>query len=779
MDAAPKGFDLPPDLAIRRLAHVAAAVKIDPTWEEAACQLVRASVYDLTSIPCYGLGILEASRYLRRFQSDRQRRTAVADNAFFWAGSRFVYMKGHEKVELTADDRLTLDALKEIIDTFTAGEPEDLPGIAMPMAMHLVYRGMVLTGVDKQQRRRWMADTIRLGGRDASLVSHSPRVHDQVVLETKAYFRMHAARLLVEEDDPQAARPYVEELISLMTTSTSTLQNGDYILEQARICVERIKDADLTAKLQAAVGRLGLVFPLTIRWPEFTAWKRLPNGGLPRVNVQTIAYDKRVAARPLVQCADRMYCIVPGGGPKGVSGVGFVPLDSQGKPAGKIQILSAQPARWPRGILSTVASKGTMYLATTDGVLEYDPAKGAWRCFGPDQGLPDWAVETLVPLEDGSIFCNGGNRPKQGFFCQINPSTSEIKLLRRFEEKSRPRFAQEGLKLAWQANGRIMGFIGDDGLVTIPALGAGEPAWRKWPGPQSPCSYFGSPAYGLAVVSGRRFVLCQDALREIDDDGKILRIWTKELCQRLVAGPDDLPQHEVVLLSDVPDPLYGRCGRAMAQDSSHLFIPDDFILCYEPATDTWYGPLETEPWTAPLRAVSGDCGIWFSSDMGLIYLSTADFIATARSAGRAATTEQLRQMRDEQLASLGPLEQAKGATSMRQWEKARQFCAAALEKDPASPEAMLLMGLVHESYGLNQPDKAIEYYGRLAAIKDNPPAALAGLMHQYRLHIEAKRYADALRVGKLIEQRYPRNTLGETLGEHNRWLEKRGKGSAK
>jgi tetratricopeptide (TPR) repeat protein len=316
-----------------------------------------------------------------------------------------------------------------------------------------------------------------------------------------------------------------------------------------------------------------------------------------------------------------------------------------------------------------------------------------------------------------------------------------------------------------------MGFVGDDRLLTIPALGAGEPASRKWPGPQSPCSYSASSVFNMVVVSGRRFLLCRDALREIDDDGKVLRTWAMELRQRPSAGPDDLPQHEILLLNDVPDPMYCR-SRGLAQDSSHLFFVDSFILCYETATDTWYGPLETEPWTSADRAVSGDCGIWFSSNMGLIYLSTADFIATARSAGRAATGQQFRQMRDEQLASLGPLEQAKGAASMRQWEKARGLCANALEKDPASAEAILLMGLLHESCCLNQPDKALEYYARLAAVENNPPAAFTGLVHQYRMNIEAKRYAEALRVGKLIERDYPRNSMGETLGEHNRWLEK-------
>jgi hypothetical protein len=51
-------------------------------------------------------------------------------------------------------------------------------------------------------------------------------------------------------------------------------------------------------------------------------------------------------------------------------------------------------------------------------------------------------------------------------------------------------------------------------------------------------------------------------------------------------------------------------------------------------------------------------------------------------------------------------------------------------------------------------------------------AAPAGLVHQYRMNIEAKRYAEALRIGRLIEQRHPNNAMGDRHGQYNRWLEK-------
>ena len=161
------------------------------------------------------------------------------------------------------------------------------------------------------------------------------------------------------------------------------------------------------------------------------------------------------------------------------------------------------------------------------------------------------------------------------------------------------------------------------------------------------------------------------------------------------------------------------------------------------------------------------------------HLSDAPQNVTYTRMPTSVTSEQFRQKRDEYFASRGPLEQAKAAAAMKQWQTARDLAAAALDKDPKCPEALLMMGLLHESCCLNEPDKAIECYGRLAAIKDNPPAAFAGLVHQYRLQIEAKRYAEALRVGTLIEQKYPRNSSSEVIGRYNRWLEKRGKGSAK
>jgi len=205
-----------------------------------------------------------------------------------------------------------------------------------------------------------------------------------------------------------------------------------------------------------------------------------------------------------------------------------------------------------------------------------------------------------------------------------------------------------------------------------------------------------------------------------------------------------------------------------------LFFLDGRILCYEPPTDTWYGPLGTEPWTG--SEPQGGGGIWISSGPGLVYVNTVDFIAAARTAGRALTSEQFRQKRDEYFASREPLEQAKAAAAMKQWQTARDLAAAALDKDPKCPEALLILGLLHESCCLNEPEKALGYYARLAKIDSEPPAALAGLAHQYRVLFATGRAAEALEVGRAIERRYPRNSFREALARYNRQLAKQTKG---
>ncbi len=182
-------------------------------------------------------------------------------------------------------------------------------------------------------------------------------------------------------------------------------------------------------------------------------------------------------------------------------------------------------------------------MGTNDtGILAYDPAADAWRTIGPAQGLPDAQVYTLLPLDDGTLFCHGGDNRAHGFSCLVNPSTSEVRLLGRFSHPGgRNPLVDSGLFPVWKVGDRIVGFIGGGELYTLPKLGAGEPMRSKWPGPNASGEYYESLPLGMAVVAGRRFLMCHDTFREINDDGKVLRAWPRANPKRSRAAPASCP----------------------------------------------------------------------------------------------------------------------------------------------------------------------------------------------------------------------------------------------
>ena len=62
--------------------------------------------------------------------------------------------------------------------------------------------------------------------------------------------------------------------------------------------------------------------------------------------------------------------------------------------------------------------------------------------------------------------------------------------------------------------------------------------------------------------------------------------------------------------------------------------------------------------------------------------------------------------------------------------------------------------------------------GRRMMATNSDNSGLEMSARQDRMLIAGKQSAEALRIGKLIEQKYPRNSMGEALGQYNRWLEK-------
>ena len=229
----------------------------------------------------------------------------------------------------------------------------------------------------------------------------------------------------------------------------------------------------------------------------------------------------------------------------------------------------------------------------------------------------------------------------------------------------------------------------------------------------------GPPAMSSMVeAAGRRFCNCNGGLYEIDAAGRTLRTWwTGGFFYPAGRGPDDNDSPAIIAPADCPISdgalveLHAVGSRLVMAAGSHLWF-----AVYDLPSDTWYGPLD-EFWCA---VVTPSGGLWRGGSDGLRYLSLDDVMAYAEATGRAMTTAQYRQRREQFIAAAKPLDRGKFALAMRQFDRAKAALQEVLQAEPDQPEALRLMGFLYDANCLNQPDEAMKYYRRLAAVEGDP-----------------------------------------------------------
>lgn len=766
LDAAVTGADSTAAQLRENLARVAAAAKLDPSWEEAAYRLVGATACARPDgvnreAKAWEASVYEALRYLHRFRSPAEHRYNIYFSGLQYGGYVLHLLGDRDSVELSPADRRLLDALKEILDLCLAEPPGAAPADVMEV-VPLVYHGMALVGVPPAERHRWLRQTITRVDLHLDTPDSARRLGKATQDAVRILCRSRAAGHLIDEGAAGEARLYIDELLPILAATRADCRRT--VSEKLRKDIETMKAPDLLARLDATCGDNKMLYEMSIIWPEFGPFTDGPPGKSPRVNLKVIPQDKRSGGGFLAAVGRRMYLVTSGG-------VGFVPLDDDQRPVGKVELLSAQPEAAALAHLTAVAvSGGRLYLGTEKaGLLEYDPLADRWRGFTPKEGLPGLKLLTVLPMGDGTLFCAGQESYESWFNCVVDPARAEVTLVRRPAAKEWG-WVLGGFRPAWVSGGKVVGFAGGGGFGVeaklIDDLLAEKISSRPWRGPLSDGR--GDVKLGgnshpsdMAVIGARRFVLSRDALREIDDAGQVLRTWRKE--------------HDDVALRDMPELLRHGLHSGFCQDQGNLYIGDLEIHCYDPAEDVWYGPLETEPWGYSVeQAVAGRHGLWLGGGQGLAYLETADFKAAAKAAGRALSGAEFRRLREAHILASPPLDRLKWAMMQGQSEKARDLGQAVLAGDPANAnaEALLLMGLLHERGRLNQPERSLEFYARLAAIKENPSAALTGLVAQQRLRLAAKQYAEARELGRAIVDGYPGYIRHGDMSDRNKWLDK-------
>ena len=134
------------------------------------------------------------------------------------------------------------------------------------------------------------------------------------------------------------------------------------------------------------------------------------------------------------------------------------------------------------------------------------------------------------------------------------------------------------------------------------------------------------------------------------------------------------------------------------------------------------------------------------------------------------TTETVRRQKRLLAERAGPLEAATFALLQRNFDDARQQTDAILAAHPDDPKAFLLMAVLHDFWCLNRPDEALQWYGRLAAMKDDRAAVYAGLYATFRIHYTRREWDQALAAGELLLEEVP--CLGESMtSEVERFME--------
>ena len=749
--------NLVPELeaGLAALPHTEAAVKLDPTFPDAAAAHVKAlgiiRDYDwkeprqMPDAPRRALR--EAARYVERFRDDGKVcgtlcRDAVLSVYHLPSKALFVIRDNNEllipvekdSLRLTADLVQDLEAVRQLLERSLERDVSLIFDDYTRMTVG-TYRGMRLLGVPAAERQTWLeAVGRRCGEKLKAKVPNPIQSLDAEDWRQCTHLRLRVVELLIEDEQVDAAKRILLQMQSDLPNERWSAAYSSIPLMGA--VVAKIGDAQLLAEYQKwrerierqSTRRISIESP---RIDLFAGKEDLDATNLGRglapldiVEIRTgpPAGDNYRAPgryRPLAEGDGRLYFVML----HSREVIAYVPLDEKHRPIGT----ALHDARWdhiesipqPRlGNESKVTSAryidSKLYLGTThSGLHVFDPKDGIWTVYGPEQGLPSSTVLEFFPIGGRLLYCNSGDSQYtlnigSGTVTLVHPAPPPCHRVNRH------------LWLVWRDGSRLRG-IDDSGcgiltdlLDTNPARSALCATCYGWP--RDP---YDGTINGAVEAEGRHFCLSRGGLHEIDAAGKNVRTWWGYFRSNLGnAGAG--------MFLPADSPLPGMPQRILASGSRLLFEDGRTLSVYDWKTDTWYGPINNPSIESSLITANG--GLWGTlSSESLCYLSLDNILAYARSVGRVMTTAEYRQRVQQSIDVAKPLDRAKFAIGMRQFDKAKAAFHQVLDTQPNHPEALILMGYLHDRDCLNQPDKAIKYYRRAAELANHPPASYSGM----------------------------------------------------
>lgn len=735
--------------------RIAAAAKIDPTYEEAAYSLAKYSASDrcvkLTNESCLR-AMKECLRYLRRFRGNRKHRSGIFLTACLTACGYFADLRGDatsarsmmpERLEALAVLRDIMDTLPNRKNMVFYGTPRDTYSCITSWAVNLVYRGSRHAKMPLAECRDWL--------------NQYSRRFDEVFGTDQVYLLVLRLTYAIDDSNWRGARRILDAILARTVKGKS--ERLEHLGKGLCRQVARMNDEKLLARAKSWVKfvQAGVrpVFFHSIHWPQLYVFGQ--------------KWDKSVAdwlgskdgksrgGTPVLLHNGWVY--LGGGCWKSFDGSAAtfpvkgsfarIRVDAKGRPTGKIKPLKDTPRGFH--LLGFAAMGNRVFFGTMgEGLYEFNDQTRKWRSWGAREGFPVRSIHKIWPLDEKTLLLFGqdcGWTTRRLFTLDLE--SGDVKIIR---SKARCRLLHIGS--TWQRNGKLMALL-KEGLVTD-LLGKNTLTGFAFTSDGKKVSLKGVGFPGTAVISKRRWLKC-GSLYELDKDGRLVRTWRGRTWT-------NSPANNKPALGIRPDfPGMGSMRfYHLVQDESHLFLVDRTeIICYDPAKDTWYGPIV--PGQSIFHAISAPGGIWIGTSRGPAFVETRKFIKKAKAMGRTLTSREFKQRQQEKIDASPLLKRAEFQIIQRNFSAAVAILTSILEKEPNNHDALLVMGFVYDSRCLNKLDEAMKYYSRLAAVtKDiSPPGGpkvsvrMTGLRAQFTIFLRQKKWKQAIEIGETFEKEFP------------------------
>jgi len=775
--------DLPHEQLVRaKLDRIEAALKLDPLCEEAAFMRVswlwQYYGHEFTkysgSREVHEL-LFAAERYNDLFPQNAERNAGVQD--YSWDCVRMTPLMNlweGKQSAITPDLRVLLDAMKHMVDLSTRGDPRRLSR-ACPRFLLVVYRGMRQADVSIAQREAWI-DGILAGvrGQLARIEKVAPISRSNTIFHHH-WIHLIAAQMSAEDDRPKRALELLAFVRGLLDDPRAPAE-------------ERSQRPDLVRIMRQVLVKLDDAAALA----EFDAWVKAKQTPVWAISFGNLAgsqygvYDLRdhpykpieivyaptnnwpLPLSPLCEGGGYLYALTWKNGNtidwhtlRGRVGRGVsqelvrIPLDEAGRPKGNMVMKERTSGSAERNVgwdtLETLPQQsvnqhlqalcarfidgklliGTMY----SGLLIFDVGKKHWQIVDPAAGLPCWGVYSMHPREDGTLFCTGRDIVNGGyvsFYFTYAIKSGEIRVLRKTDREAGI-YPHNILLDVWEYDGKLYG-VGDQ-FIAEDLLGA-KPKTTFSPRAEN---------YYCARVGEALFTATGTDIMQLNQAGKVTSRIPKARSWVLPGFVDHWLLTRMDVPSDTPTSGY------MVGDGRYLWFAGSEVL-YDPQSKTWYGPLM--PGSSPGYCLATSGGLWVGARRFMWFIDRQKYMAAARAGGRAVNTEDYVRLRDAAIAKIPPVPQARELMALRKFAQAKDVLDPHLKAKPDDPHAILLAGMVNDSWGLNDIQAAKGYYTRLEEMAD-PAARFTGMYMRLHMEIHEKKWPDAAATVKLIRNTFP------------------------